>query len=61
MDYLCYHCRGKIAGVIGMFLGVPVVAVISYLLDRYLSYRLQKKRISESVVEGALKNMELDD
>ncbi len=52
---------GKIAGVIGMFLGVPVVAVISYLLDRYLSYRLQKKRISESVVEGALKNMELDD
>ena len=52
---------GSIAGVIGMFLGVPVVAVISYLLDRYLTWRLQKKDISEAQVESALKNMELDD
>lgn len=52
---------GKLAGVIGMFLGVPVVAMISYLLDRYLNYRLAKKNISESMVDGALKNMELDD
>lgn len=52
---------GSIAGVIGMFLGVPVVAIISYLLDRYLTWRLQKREISEAQVESALKNMELDD
>lgn len=52
---------GSIAGVIGMFLGVPVVAIISYLLDRYLTWRLQKKGISEAQVDSALKNMELDD
>lgn len=52
---------GSIAGVIGMFLGVPVAAIISYLLDRYLKYRLEKKGISEALVESALKNMELDD
>lgn len=52
---------GSIAGVIGMFLGVPVVAVISYLLDRYLTWRLQKRNISEAQVDSALKNMELDD
>ncbi|MDY3251306.1 MAG: AI-2E family transporter [Candidatus Choladocola sp.] len=52
---------GKIAGVIGMFLGVPVVAIISYLFDLYLAYRLKKKEISESMVNNALKNMELDD
>ncbi len=51
---------GHIAGVIGMFLGVPVVAIISYLFDRYLKYRLQKKGVSEAHVESALKNMELD-
>lgn len=52
---------GSIAGVIGMFLGVPVVAIIRYLLDRYLSYRLAKKNISEAAVERVLQNMELDD
>ncbi len=52
---------GNLAGVIGMFLGVPVVAMISYLLDRYLGYRLGKKQITEAMVDGALKNMELDD
>ena len=52
---------GSIAGVIGMFLGVPVAAIISYLLDRYLTYRLEKKGISEALVESALKTMELDD
>lgn len=52
---------GQLAGVIGMFLGVPVVAIISYLFDLYLSYRLKKKQISESMVDNVLKNMELDD
>lgn len=52
---------GNIAGVVGMFLGVPVVAVISYLFDRYLSYRLQKKQIPESVIDNVINKMELDD
>lgn len=48
---------GNIAGVIGMFLGVPVVAIISYLLDRYLSYRLKKKDISETDLEYAYRQI----
>lgn len=52
---------GSIAGVIGMFLGVPVIAIIRYLLNRYLKYRLDKKNISEAMVASALQNMELDD
>lgn len=52
---------GSIFGVVGMFLGVPVVAIISYLLDRYLQYRLDKKKIPERMVDDAIKNMELDD
>ena len=34
---------GKFFGVIGMFLGVPVVAIIGYLVERYLSSRLREK------------------
>lgn len=37
---------GAYYGVLGMFLGVPVVAVISYLLNRFISYRLEQKNIS---------------
>lgn len=37
---------GWLAGVIGMFLGVPVVAVIAYLFDRYINKVLDKKNIS---------------
>jgi predicted PurR-regulated permease PerM len=35
---------GSIAGVIGMFLGVPVVAIIGYLVDLWVDYRLEKKK-----------------
>ena len=52
---------GSIAGVIGMFLGVPLVAFLSYLLDRYLDHRLRKKSITDAMIDGALKNLELDD
>lgn len=52
---------GSIAGVVGMFLGVPVIAIIRYLMNRYLEYRLTKKKIPASVVESALQKMELDD
>lgn len=44
---------GNIAGVVGMFLGVPVVAIISYLSDRYLAYRLEKREISEEMLAKA--------
>lgn len=36
---------GWIAGVAGMFLGVPVVAVISYLIDRSIKLRIKRKNI----------------
>lgn len=52
---------GSVAGVIGMFLGVPLVAIANYLLDRYLQYRLNKKHISEAQVDEALRGIELDD
>lgn len=48
---------GSIAGVVGMFLGVPVIAIIRYLMNRYLEYRLAKKKIPASVVENALQKM----
>ena len=52
---------GQLAGVIGMFLGVPVIAIISYLLDLYLSHRLSRRKIPDSAVENVLQKMELDD
>lgn len=37
---------GAVAGVLGMFLGVPVVAVIMYLMQHWIDARLEKKHIS---------------
>lgn len=37
---------GKFFGVIGMFLGVPVVATLAYLAERYMRYRFAKKNMS---------------
>lgn len=37
---------GKFFGVIGMFLGVPVVATLAYLAERYMRYRFEKKDMS---------------
>lgn len=39
---------GWAAGVIGMFLGVPVVAVIAYLIQRFINRRLDKKQLTDS-------------
>ncbi|BBF44580.1 permease [Lachnospiraceae bacterium KM106-2] len=36
---------GSYGGVIGMFLGVPVVAVIAYLLNQWITNRLNNKNI----------------
>ena len=38
-------CGGAIAGPLGMFLGVPAFAIIFYLLDKLLNYRLKAKNI----------------
>ena len=37
---------GAIAGPLGMFLGVPAFGIISYLLDKFIAYRLKKKEIN---------------
>ncbi len=37
---------GSVAGVLGMFLSVPVVAVLRYLFGLYLDYRLKKRHIN---------------
>lgn len=39
---------GAYFGVLGMFLGVPVVAVISYLLNTFIKKQLEKKNITIS-------------
>ncbi len=39
---------GSIGGVVGMFLGVPVVAVLAYLLDKLLNRLVKKKNIDIS-------------
>ena len=36
---------GSLGGVLGMFLGVPVVAFLRYLANRILSYRLHKRNL----------------
>ena len=37
---------GAYFGVVGMFVGVPVVAVIAYLCNRFVSARLSKRNVS---------------
>lgn len=36
---------GGVAGVLGMFLGVPIIAIIKILLDRFMEKRLKIKNI----------------
>ena len=37
-------CGGAIGGPPGMFLGVPAFGIISYLLDKFVEYKLAKKK-----------------
>lgn len=39
---------GWAAGPVGMFLGVPVIAVISFLLDKLIMKNLEKKKVDPS-------------
>jgi predicted PurR-regulated permease PerM len=36
---------GSIGGVVGMFLGVPCVAVLSYILDMFITAKLRQKHL----------------
>ena len=36
---------GAVAGVLGMFLGVPIVAVLTYLVGKLIDYLLIRKRL----------------
>ena len=37
---------GFVAGIIGMFLGVPIVAVIAFLFERHINKRLEAKSLT---------------
>ena len=43
---------GAYAGVLGMFLGVPIVAVIAFLSNRLINHRLKKKGIEITTVSN---------
>jgi predicted PurR-regulated permease PerM len=38
---------GAICGVLGMFIGVPVAAVIGHLISIWIDYRLKKKNAAD--------------
>lgn len=38
---------GSVGGVLGMFLGVPVVAIIGYLVSKWIDYRIAKNALKE--------------
>ena len=41
---------GYYAGFIGMFLGVPIVAVLAFLLNRFMNFALEKRNVSETEI-----------
>lgn len=52
---------GWVAGVAGMFLGVPVVAVIAFLVDKFINKRLNEKNISLSELNKQIEVTEAKD
>lgn len=42
---------GKVWGVIGMLIGVPVFGVIYYILDTFVSYQLEKRKLPVATSE----------
>ena len=42
---------GKFFGVAGMFLGVPVMATLTYLAELYMRRRLEKKGIAMEEIQ----------
>lgn len=49
---------GSLAGIIGMFLGVPCVAVLSYILDIFITSRLRQKNLA--MVDGNIRPISAD-
>lgn len=45
---------GAIGGVLGMFLGVPIVAVIAYLINTFEDYRLKKQDLSPELAASLM-------
>ena len=43
-DLICHYFRRGVFGVFGLFLGVPVVAVLQYLLNLLIDRRMARKR-----------------
>ncbi|MDO4522086.1 MAG: AI-2E family transporter [Eubacteriales bacterium] len=41
---------GSLAGVLGMFLSVPTAAILGYLMNLFLKYRLKKRNINPDVL-----------
>lgn len=52
---------GWVAGVVGMFLGVPVVAVIAFLVDKFINKKLYEKNISQSDFNKQIEKIEEKD
>ncbi len=50
---LSIYVGGRLFGILGMFLGVPVFAVIVMFLERLINRRLQKRGISATEAESA--------
>lgn len=46
---------GSIGGIVGMFLGVPCVAVLSYILDLFITARLRRKKLA--TVDGKIQTI----
>lgn len=42
---------GSLAGVLGMFLSVPVIAIIGYLLNLFIDYRLKKRNFDPEQIQ----------
>ena len=42
---------GKFFGIIGMFLGVPIVAICGYLAERYMAWRLHLKSLDINEIQ----------
>ena len=46
MGNILYYGGGSLFGVWGMFLGVPTVAVLSYILNLVVDHFLKKRNVS---------------
>ena len=42
---------GSLAGVLGMFLSVPVITIIGYLLNLFIDYRLKKRNFDPEQIQ----------